>query len=79
MHPSATAIAPAEQRTRHFETLSNLGEHVHEVAVLLRAAINTGADEREDESWLVGLAFDEAKRLEARYNEWALRSDEEPK
>jgi hypothetical protein len=74
-----TTNAPGEQRLSSSATLNYMGEHVHKVAVLLRAATNTGSDEREDESWLVGLAFDEAQRLEARYNERAMRSDKEPK
>lgn len=79
MHPSNDTVAPAKQPVSPFSVLNDMGEHVHKIAALLRAAGNTGPDEREDESWLVSLAWDEAQRLQARYDEWATRSDEERK
>jgi hypothetical protein len=66
-----TANTSAEQRVSSFATLSDLGEYVHKINVLLRAAGITGAGEREDESRLVSLASDEAEKLEARYMAWA--------
>ena len=59
-----TANTSAEQRHgRHadaFVTLSDLGEYVRKINALLKAAAHTGAGEREEEAWLVSLAWDQA-------------------
>jgi hypothetical protein len=66
----------SEQRDSTFATLNDLGEHIHKITALLRAAANTGPD--EDESWLVSLAGDEAEELQRRYMAWAVAPREEP-
>jgi hypothetical protein len=73
---SHTANTPAEQRHGRradaFATLDDLGEYIQKINALLRAAGNTGADEREDEAWLVSLAWDAAVEMKKRYMEWAV-------
>jgi hypothetical protein len=61
----------SEQRASTFATLNNLGEHIHKITALLRAAADTGPENREDGSWLVSLAGDEAEELQRRYMAWA--------
>lgn len=66
-----STLVSSEAASNACRTLNDLGEHVHQVAGLLRAAINTGADQREDEGWLLNLAHEQAERLKARYMQWA--------
>jgi carotenoid cleavage dioxygenase-like enzyme len=71
-HPISTLTAEQQHaQPSAAGTLNDLGEHVYRLAALLRAAVNTGAGEAEDEGWLIGLAYDEAARLEQRYKAWA--------
>lgn len=76
-----TANTFAEQRRgRHgddFATLSELGEYVHKINALLKAAGDTGAGEREGEAWLVSLARDAAIEMKQRYVEGAVGPAEE--
>ena len=57
--------------------LSDLGEYVHKINALLKAAGNTGAGEREEEAWLVSLAWDQAIEMKQRYMEWDAGPDGE--
>ena len=52
--------------------LSDLGEYVHKINALLKAAGNTGAGEQEDEAWLICLAWDQAIDMKKRYTQWAV-------
>jgi hypothetical protein len=47
-------------RANAVATLNDLGEYIHKINALLRAAGNTGSGERDDEAWLVSLAWDQA-------------------
>ena len=60
----------SEQRRKDLETVEELGRHVHRLATLLRAAMNTGANQRDDEAWLIDLAHDEAQAAERCYAAW---------
>ena len=60
-------ISPEQQPCDDFATLEELGEYIHKINALLKAAGNTGADEREDEAWLVSLAWDAAIEMKKRY------------
>lgn len=44
------------RRANNLETIEDLGRHIRTLTALLRAAINTGANEREDEAWLIAIA-----------------------
>ena len=63
-------IASAKQHSPDaIQVLDEIGGHIVNATALLRAAVNTGADEREDECCLISLAFDEVLRLKSRYME----------
>jgi hypothetical protein len=59
----------AKLTTDAVQILDDLGEYISKAAALHRAAMNTGADEREDQAWLVSLAQDEVEKCERRYRE----------
>ena len=60
------------RRANNLETIEELGSHVRRLAALLRAAINTSGNEREDEAALISIAHDEVLAAEACYTKWAL-------
>jgi hypothetical protein len=66
-----------KRRADAFATLDELGQYVHTINALLKAAGNTGAGEREEEAWLVSLAWDQAIEMKQRYMEWAVGADGE--
>jgi hypothetical protein len=57
-------------RANDFRTVEDLSSHINKLAALLRAAINCGSGDEEDESWLVGIAHEEAERAKALYDQW---------
>jgi hypothetical protein len=74
MQNTHTPFASTEQQQAHpsaHGTLNNLGEHVHCLLALLRAAINVDTNHPDDEGWLVSLAYTQAQQLQKTYNEWA--------
>jgi hypothetical protein len=66
-------------RANDFHTVEALGSHVQRLGALLRAAVNCGSDQRDDEGWLVSIAHDEAEAAEACYDRWASPESEEAK
>jgi hypothetical protein len=65
-----------EQRPSDFETLNELGEHIHTLMALMRAVINVDTNHPDDEGWLVSLAYTKAKQLEDAYSLWAYAPSE---
>jgi hypothetical protein len=68
-----TPQSPEQQQNRpsDLQTCDDLGGHINRLTALLRAVINCGAGDEEDESLLVGIAHDEAEAAKARYDLWA--------
>lgn len=66
---------PQQADVRHspdaIAILDDLGTYIHKTAALLRAAMNTGAGEEQDQAWLSDLAFDQINECERRYLELA--------
>jgi hypothetical protein len=68
-------VEALRSRANDFDTVQQLGNHIQRLGALLRAAINTGANEREDEAWLISIAHDEAAAAEATYSRWSDRGE----
>ena len=64
-------IGAPPARANDWDTIEDLGRHILRLTALLRAAINTGANEREDEAWLISIAHDEAEAASARFTLWS--------
>jgi hypothetical protein len=72
--PMPTNITPPIEPQQHWLTdlraAEELGSQVRKITALLRAAINTGAGEEEDEGWLVSIAHDVAEEASATLEAW---------
>jgi Ser/Thr protein kinase RdoA (MazF antagonist) len=58
----------SDSANRDFETVEELGRSVGRLATLLRAAVNS--PDRDDESWLIDIALEQANEAEQRYKAW---------
>ena len=64
-------VEARQSRLNDRDTIEELGSHIQRLGALLRAANNCGANDRDDEAWLVSIAHAEAEAAEACYDAWA--------